>query len=152
MARETIANGSSGADVTELQNILSGLGFAPGAIDGVFGEQTEAAVHRFQEARGVTADGVVGEGTWAQVDANVAEANAAGVAQTAAAAKAEADAKAAADAQAAAEATAKATADKAAAEQASWAAAAQDTSTSSIMDALKGVDLGGSSQPADGPL
>ena len=141
MAREMISNGSTGDAVTELQQILSGLGYNPGPIDGVFGAATEAGVRRLQEARGITADGVVGNDTWAQVDANVAEANAAQAAvDQAAAAKAAADAKAAVDAKAAADAQAAATAAAAAAEAAAKEAeaiAGNAANMSSIMEAAK---------------
>lgn len=33
-------------------------------VDGIFGEETEAAVRRFQEIFGLTVDGIVGQGTW----------------------------------------------------------------------------------------
>ena len=127
MAREMISNGSTGDAVTELQTILSGLGYNPGPIDGVFGEATDAGVRRFQEARGLSVDGIVGDDSWAQIDAHVAEANALqaaadkAVADKAVADKAVAD-KAAADAQGTADA--KAAADAAAAEAAAQEAAA----------------------------
>ncbi len=61
----TLRKGSSGSDVTVLQNRLAGdmkkyamaLG---GPADGQFGTKTEAAVKLFQADRGLTADGIVG--------------------------------------------------------------------------------------------
>ena len=55
--------GSSGTDVSALQRLLVELGFDPGAADGAFGEETEAAVSAFQAANDLEADGVVGSGT-----------------------------------------------------------------------------------------
>jgi peptidoglycan hydrolase-like protein with peptidoglycan-binding domain len=55
--------GMSGADVAALQDLLAGLGFAPGPIDGVFGAGTGAAVRAFQSAHDLAADGVVGSQT-----------------------------------------------------------------------------------------
>jgi peptidoglycan hydrolase-like protein with peptidoglycan-binding domain len=54
-------NGS--AAVRGLQLRLRRLGFPPGPIDGLFGPLTEGAVERFQVARGLLADGVVGPDT-----------------------------------------------------------------------------------------
>jgi peptidoglycan hydrolase-like protein with peptidoglycan-binding domain len=54
-------NGS--AAVRGLQLRLRGLGFRPGPIDGLFGPLTEGAVERFQVARGLPGDGVVGPAT-----------------------------------------------------------------------------------------
>ncbi|HTE62517.1 MAG TPA: peptidoglycan-binding protein [Solirubrobacteraceae bacterium] len=54
-------NGS--AAVRGLQLRLRGLGFGPGPIDGLFGPLTQGAVERFQLARGLPADGVVGPDT-----------------------------------------------------------------------------------------
>jgi len=51
------------AAVRGLQLRLRGLGFRPGPIDGLFGPLTEGAVERFQVARGLPADGVVGPHT-----------------------------------------------------------------------------------------
>jgi Putative peptidoglycan binding domain len=54
-------NGS--AAVRGLQLRLRGLGFRPGPVDGLFGPLTEGAVARFQVARGLPGDGVVGPDT-----------------------------------------------------------------------------------------
>jgi putative chitinase len=55
--------GSSGPDVSTLQDRLSELGFTPGATDGQFGPATQAAVMAFQQSQGLLADGVVGPRT-----------------------------------------------------------------------------------------
>lgn len=55
--------GSSGTDVTTLQNRLTALGVYDGPITGYFGGLTEDAVIRFQQAKGLLADGVVGPKT-----------------------------------------------------------------------------------------
>ena len=51
------------AAVRGLQLRLRRLGFRPGPIDGLFGPLTQGAVERFQVARGLPADGVVGPET-----------------------------------------------------------------------------------------
>ncbi len=53
-------NGSTGEEVTKIQTRLTELGFYTGAIDGNFGDATEAAYRAFQEAAGVTVDGIAG--------------------------------------------------------------------------------------------
>src|SRR5437899_11431986 len=55
--------GSSGLDVTELQQKLLAAGFNPGHIDGDFGPGTEAALLGFQRSEGLVIDGVVGPAT-----------------------------------------------------------------------------------------
>lgn len=52
--------GSRGDDVLKLQQRLREVGHSPGAPDGIFGENTRAAVVAFQRANGLTDDGVVG--------------------------------------------------------------------------------------------
>ena len=52
------------ATVEELQERLNTLGFYSGAVDGWFGEKTEAAVKQFQRARGLAVDGITGPHTW----------------------------------------------------------------------------------------
>ena len=52
-----------GADVRVLQQAVSVLGFACGAIDGIFGAFTERAVREFQVNSGLPADGIAGPET-----------------------------------------------------------------------------------------
>ncbi|MFO1431964.1 MAG: peptidoglycan-binding protein [Candidatus Competibacteraceae bacterium] len=58
-----LKEGSSGPEVTKLQEKLKEVGFDPGAIDGDFGPGTEAAVIAFQKSEGLLADGIVGPRT-----------------------------------------------------------------------------------------
>ncbi|MBX7096221.1 MAG: peptidoglycan-binding protein [Myxococcaceae bacterium] len=70
--------GSRGPEVSELQQKLADAGFDPGPVDGQFGPMTRAAVRAFQEANGLTVDGIVGPLTWAALDgAGAPEASAA---------------------------------------------------------------------------
>lgn len=65
-----LRRGTAGPDVVVVQTELNRIGQNYPAIpkiqpvDGVFGQQTEEAVRRFQEIFGLTADGVVGKATW----------------------------------------------------------------------------------------
>ena len=59
--------------VTDLQEALTAAGYNPGAADGTFGEQTEAAVVAFQEANGLAVDGRVGPETAAALNAALAD-------------------------------------------------------------------------------
>lgn len=55
-----------GDDVEEVQERLLELGFDEiGRADGIFGPNTAKALRRFQRARGLQVDGIVGENTWA---------------------------------------------------------------------------------------
>lgn len=54
---------SGKANMTRLQQALAAKGFNPGAIDGIWGRRTEAAVRAFQTANGLQADGIVGPKT-----------------------------------------------------------------------------------------
>lgn len=53
-------NGSTGEEVEKIQTRLTELGYYTGAIDGNFGDATEAAYRAFQEAAGLTVDGIAG--------------------------------------------------------------------------------------------
>ena len=50
-------------DWASVQTRLHGLGFDPGPIDGIRGRRTMRAVKRFQESRGLDADGIAGPAT-----------------------------------------------------------------------------------------
>ncbi|MCS6812301.1 MAG: peptidoglycan-binding protein [Cyanobacteria bacterium] len=67
ITRRTLRVGNQGEDVRELQAALKLLGYFTGAIDGIFGAQTEAAVRRFQSAAGTDSDGIVGAATWSKL-------------------------------------------------------------------------------------
>lgn len=60
-----LRNGSTGANVKALQILLNGRGYNCGTVDGAFGANTQGAVKRFQSARGLEVDGIVGAQTWA---------------------------------------------------------------------------------------
>ena len=69
--RPTLRKGSKGEYVTLLQTMLINRGYSCGAwgADGSFGNATDLAVRLFQEAKGLTVDGIVGPKTWAALDA-----------------------------------------------------------------------------------
>lgn len=60
----TIKLGAQGNITKLLQERLNFLGFNCGAADGIFGENTKAAVIAFQASRGLSQDGIVGPNTW----------------------------------------------------------------------------------------
>ena len=68
MAEPNLQKGSNDPTVRDLQEALKALGYNPGPVDGVFGATTEAAVKAFQQAKGITADGIVGKITWINID------------------------------------------------------------------------------------
>lgn len=57
--------GMSGGVVTQIQTRLKSWGYYNGAVDGVYGSQTEKAVKYFQSSNGLTADGQAGDKTLA---------------------------------------------------------------------------------------
>ena len=58
--------GDRGADVRALQYLLSAAG-TPVGVNGVFTAATATSVRAFQTGHGLTADGIVGDTTWAQL-------------------------------------------------------------------------------------
>lgn len=59
----TYDRGSSGELVREMQRRLKEWGYYDGAVDGVFGGETEEAVEEFQRVNGLEVDGRVGPAT-----------------------------------------------------------------------------------------
>lgn len=66
-----IRRGSRGNYVCIAQDDLNTLGYRTGGLDGVFGEQTDNAVRRYQSSRGLAVDGIVGCNTWRSLQENV---------------------------------------------------------------------------------
>lgn len=54
--------GTSGADVLQVQRLLSDLGYYAGTADGIFGSAVSAAVEAWQRDLGITIDGIVRRG------------------------------------------------------------------------------------------
>jgi hypothetical protein len=59
--------GDTGPQVKLLQQALTRLGFSPGTADGDYGPATKIAVEKFQLAKGLGEDGVVGPQTLAEI-------------------------------------------------------------------------------------
>ena len=64
-----LSKGSKGEPVKALQILLIGNGFSCGSygVDGSFGGDTDEAVRKFQKAKGIGVDGIVGPVTWAKL-------------------------------------------------------------------------------------
>ncbi|MBQ7642438.1 MAG: spore cortex-lytic enzyme [Clostridia bacterium] len=60
-----LKQGSSGSTVRTLQQKLKNWGYYTGAVDGVYGAKTKAAVISFQKKNGLVADGIAGAKTLA---------------------------------------------------------------------------------------
>jgi peptidoglycan hydrolase-like protein with peptidoglycan-binding domain len=69
-----LRRGSTGSEVERLQRDLARLGYTIGSagVDGVFGNDTEAAVLKFQQDHNLVADGVVGPQTGRALEAAIA--------------------------------------------------------------------------------
>jgi hypothetical protein len=63
-----MAHKCKGGAVERLQTWLNDLGYGL-TVDHAFGPKTDAAVRQFQQAQGLTADGIVGKQTWAALAA-----------------------------------------------------------------------------------
>lgn len=59
--------GSMGEEVKHIQRQLHKLDHYRGSIDGIFGGGTESAVRKFQQAKELTVDGIVGPDTWVEL-------------------------------------------------------------------------------------
>ena len=71
MANVRLQRGDEGEWVTYLQQVLESKSVSPGQVDGVFGAVLDAAVRSYQQENQLTADGVVGETTWAKLTTTV---------------------------------------------------------------------------------
>ena len=63
LAAKVLEVGSSGSDVTKVQQKLIQWGYLSGTADGRYGDKTRSAVAAFQRKNGLTADGRVGPAT-----------------------------------------------------------------------------------------
>lgn len=63
----SLARGSSGADVSQLQSFLSSKDYYQGARSGIFDADTESAVQGFQSERGIVSDGAPATTGWGVV-------------------------------------------------------------------------------------
>ncbi len=62
--RETLSKvGSSGSEVTAIQQALKDRGLFTADVTGYYGTQTQAAVRKFQKQKGLTVDGIAGPQT-----------------------------------------------------------------------------------------
>ena len=62
---QTLKPGDTGTQVKTLQRALATLGFSAGKPDGDYGPATQVAVEKFQLAKGLAEDGIVGPATLA---------------------------------------------------------------------------------------
>jgi N-acetylmuramoyl-L-alanine amidase len=74
----SIAWGSKGTVVTNIQKKLKQWGYYSGTVDGVFGQSTYNAVVAFQKKNGLKADGVVGAATAAAMGVSLGSASSSG--------------------------------------------------------------------------
>ncbi|MEU4425102.1 N-acetylmuramoyl-L-alanine amidase [Actinoplanes sp. NPDC024001] len=65
----SIRRGDTGPAVSEIRSILAGLELLADAEPDAFDEAVETAVRAFQQSRGLSVDGMVGDETWGALDA-----------------------------------------------------------------------------------
>ena len=63
-ASPTLSINSKGQDVTILQEKLKSIGYSITVVDGIFGNETKAAVEQFQQDQDISVTGVVNNATW----------------------------------------------------------------------------------------
>lgn len=70
--RPLISRGSCGSYVTEAQNALIQKGYPLNqyGADGIFGNETEQVVRKFQRDNGLSSDGIIGPATWGKLITN----------------------------------------------------------------------------------
>ena len=61
---DATAQPDNSGQISRVQQILSGLGFYSGAVDGVAGPGTRSAIQRFQDENGITPTGQIDDYTW----------------------------------------------------------------------------------------
>ena len=59
-----LKKGARGNITKLLQEKLTNLGYSTNGVDGIFGSGTKSAVIKYQRAKGLSADGIVGQNTW----------------------------------------------------------------------------------------
>ncbi|MEB3218394.1 MAG: peptidoglycan-binding protein [Nostocales cyanobacterium 94392] len=62
-----LKRGSTGALVKQMQERIAIGGYYVGAIDGIFGLQTETVIRNLQQNTGLPVDGIVGDRTWFEI-------------------------------------------------------------------------------------
>ncbi|MFQ7281241.1 MAG: peptidoglycan-binding protein [Christensenellales bacterium] len=67
---QIVKNGSKGDLVKLVQLMLNENGYNCGTADGIFGTNTEKAVEKYQRAKGLSVDGIVGNNTYAKLFAD----------------------------------------------------------------------------------
>jgi len=68
LTHPTLMSGSSGSDVTYLQQLLNKKSRATIAVDGYFGSETKQMVEIYQRNHELVVDGIVGEKTWSSLE------------------------------------------------------------------------------------
>ena len=59
-----LREGARGNITRLVQEKLTNLGYSTNGVDGIFGSGTKSAVIKYQRAKGLSADGIVGQNTW----------------------------------------------------------------------------------------